>query len=182
MNLCTDTALVSNYIDGDERAFAEIVGRYHNSLWWTARRLVATDFDAQDVLQEAYLRAAMNLKNYRAESSLKTWLHQLVRNASYDYRQVRYRTTEIALVDDADADIPHATYDPLSALDLTLTLASALSRLNEQQRAILIMVDILGHTIYQTAENLGISSGTLKSRRSRAKHYIRRSHPELVGM
>lgn len=182
MTLCTDNALVSNYVSGDERAFAEIVHRYHHSLWWTARRYAPTDIDAQDILQEAYFKAALNLRHYRAEASLKTWLHQLVRNAGYDYRKHRYRNVEIALIDDASADLPHPSHDPLSALDLTLSLASALSRLNEQQRAVLIMVDILGYTIYHTARELKISDGTLKSRRSRAKYYLRRDHPELVGM
>lgn len=177
----TDTALITKYVRGDDRAFAEIVQRYHHSLWWTARRHVTCDLDAQDILQEAYLRAALGLHHYRSEASLKTWLHQLVRNASYDYKRPRYRE-EIALIDDTGADIPHPTYDPLAALELTLTLASILDRLSEQQRAILIMVDILGHTIYQTADNLGMTSGTLKSRRSRAKRFIRRHHPELVGM
>lgn len=182
MTLCTDTALIRNYIGGDERAFAQIVQRYHHSLWWTARRMALSDFDAQDILQEAYFRAALNLHHYRSECSLKTWLNQLVRNASYDFRKSRYRLQEIALFDDPNAELPHPSYDPIDAMDLTLTLASVLARLSDQQRAILNMVDILGFTIYHTAREMGISSGTLKSRRSRAKRHIRRHHPELVGM
>lgn len=178
----TDELLVSRYIRGDDHAFAQIVKRYHHSLWWTARKYVTSDYDAQDILQEAYLRAALNLQHYRADSSLKTWLHRLVLNASYDYRRARYRNDEISILDDATAEIPEITYDPLGALDLTLTLASVLARLSEQQRHILIMMDILGFTLDRAAHDLGISSGTLKSRRSRAKRTIRTRHPELVGM
>ncbi|MEJ5997971.1 sigma-70 family RNA polymerase sigma factor [Corynebacterium sp. H130] len=182
MQLCSDYALVNKFIRGDEKAFAEIISRYHHSLWWTARKTVFTDFDAQDILQEAYLSAALNIHHFRADASLKTWLHRLVLNASHDFRRSRYRIDETVIFDDEDADIPHLTYDPLSAMDLTLTLVSVLGKLNERQRLILIMVDVLGYTIYHTAADLGISAGTVKSRRSRAKHIIRSRHPELVGM
>ncbi|QMV84271.1 sigma-70 family RNA polymerase sigma factor [Corynebacterium hindlerae] len=175
-----DQTLVTDFIAGDDAAFAQIIHRYHHSLWWTARKYVRSDFDAQDVLQEAYLRAALGLRHYRADCSLKTWLHRLVLNASHDYRTARYRSNELSLLDDHTYDFPHPTYNPLDSLDLTLTLINVLHKLNDDQKTILFMVDVLGYTIYRTADDLGISSGTLKSRRSRAKSYIRAKHPELV--
>lgn len=180
MTLCTDDVLVAQYLGGDGEAFATIVRRYHHSLWWTARRHVACDYDAQDVLQEAYLRAALNLQHFRADCSLKTWLHQLVRNASHDYRTTRYRRSEVSLLDDDGIDFPHPTYDPLESLDLTLTLTTVLQRLTSDQARVLIMVDFLGNKMCSSAAHLGISLGTLKSRRWRAQSYIRSNHPELV--
>lgn len=182
MKLSTDHTLVTKYICGDERAFAEIIARYHHSLWWTARRHVSTDYDAQDILQDAYFNAALNMHHYRAEASLKTWLRRLVLNASHDHRRRRYRTEETAIFDDQDVTIPHQTYDPISALDLTLTMATILSCLNEHQRQALIFVDLLGHTIHTAAKEMEVSAGTIKSRRSRAQRIIRTRHPELVGM
>lgn len=182
MNLSTDQHLVSMYIRGDDAAFGEIVQRYYGSLWWVARKNVTCDFDAQDILQEALLRASQGLHRFRADCSLKTWLHRLVVNASYDYRTTRYRLSELSLLDDATAEIPHRTYDPLAALDLTLTLSMILAKLSDQQRTVLVLVDLLGFTIARTAEDLGISTGTAKSRRARAQQYIRARYPELVGM
>ncbi|MEJ5928491.1 sigma-70 family RNA polymerase sigma factor [Corynebacterium sp. H128] len=182
MTVCTDQTLVSNYIGGDEQAFAEIVHRYHHSLWWAARRQVNTDHDAQDILQEALFRASRTMHMFRADCSLKTWLHRLVSNASYDFRRCRYRSAELLLIDDEAADIPQRTYDPLSALDLTLTLSNVLLRLNENQRRVLLMVDLLGFTVRRAATDLGVSIGTLKSRRSRAMQHLRAHQAELVGM
>ena len=78
----SDEELVDAFIEGDNKAFSTIVERHRTRLTTVARRYTRNDHDAQDVVQEAFLRASCNLHSYRRESALSTWLHRLVKNLS----------------------------------------------------------------------------------------------------
>ena len=75
----SDEELVDAFIEGDNKAFSAIVERHRKRLTTVARRYTRNEYDAQDVVQEAFLRASCNLHNYRRESALSTWLHRLVK-------------------------------------------------------------------------------------------------------
>ncbi|MDU0479515.1 sigma-70 family RNA polymerase sigma factor [Staphylococcus chromogenes] len=169
----TDYQLVNAFICGEDGAFTEIVHRYHRAMWWVARRYAHCDHDIHDILQEAFFRASQKLHNFREDCSLKTWLYRLVSNAGYD----AYYRKQIPVDLTDDGELPEVGYDPMHVWELSFSVQRALFRLRPEQRVVLFLVDLLGHTVPQAAQLTGMPAGTVKSRRARARREMR----ELVA-
>ncbi len=171
----TDRDLVSAYVGGDTRAFTTIVERHRTRLLWVARRYAKNEDDAQDILQEAFLKASRNLHTYRAEATLSTWLHRLVMNSGWDFAHHR-RHREHMILD--DGVIPHEfnvrlSHDPTRSLDLGLELRQSMAKLRPDQRTALLLIDVVGYSVDHVARREGVRPGTIKSRRSRAREVLR---------
>lgn len=171
----TDGGLVAAYIDGDLKAFTTIVERHRARLLWVARRYGHNEDDAQDILQEALFRASYSLHTWRHESSLSTWLHRLVMNSGWDFRNHRVQVEAPTLDDGA---LPHdinplLAADPIGRSEDMLHLHESLGRLHPDQRRALWLIDIEGYTIGHVAKQEGVQPGTIKSRRNRAREALR---------
>ncbi|MGV0341555.1 sigma-70 family RNA polymerase sigma factor [Corynebacterium mastitidis] len=171
----SDSQLVMAYLAGEAAAFAEIVARHGARLLWVARRYGRNEHDAHDILQEALLRASQNLHTFRREAKLSTWLHRLVANSGYDFAHHRHLREVPTLDDDRvprDADTRLA-YDPVGGVDTRLALQAALARVRPDQAAALVLIDAAGYSVAHVAALEGVSPGTVKSRRARAKVALR---------
>ncbi|AGF73797.1 sigma-70 family RNA polymerase sigma factor [Corynebacterium halotolerans] len=171
----SDRALVSAYVAGDMRAFTVIVERHRARLLWVARRYARNEDDAHDILQEALLKASRKLHTYRAESTLSTWLHRLVMNSGWDFAHHRSHREQTTLDDDV---VPHEfnirlSYDPTRHLDQTMLLRQAMAKLRPDQRAALLLIDVAGYSVSHVARREGVRPGTIKSRRARAREFLR---------
>lgn len=171
----TDGRLVENYIGGDLRAFTEIVERHRARLLWVARKYGHNEDDAQDILQEALFKASCNLHTWRHESSLSTWLHRLVMNTGWDFRNHRRQVETTTLDEEA---VPHEinlrlSIDPIRQREVILQLREALDRLRPDQRTALWLIDVVGYSVAHVAEQEGVPPGTIKSRRARARTALR---------
>jgi RNA polymerase sigma-70 factor, ECF subfamily len=170
----TDSQLLAAHVAGDRHAFGLLVTRHRNRLWAIALRTMRNPDDAADALQDAYISAFRRAGSFRGEAAVTTWLHRVVVNACLDrLRTMKSRATE-PLPDDLDraqvlgvAGLP----DPLEVLERQSMVAAALGQLNPDQRAALILVDMEGYSVEETAQILGCAVGTVKSRcaRGRAK-------------
>lgn len=171
-----DATLLSDHVDGDPEAFAVLIHRHRDRMWAVAMRTIRQPDDAAEALQEAYIHAFRRAGSFRGEAKVTTWLHRIVVNACLDrIRRNKVRRTE-ALPDDDDrmaemaADEVVAT-DVLEAKELQAQVSSALGKLNPDQRAALVLVDMDGYSVHEAAQMLGCAPGTIKSRcaRGRAK-------------
>lgn len=170
-----DGELVTAYVAGDMKAFSEIVERHRTRLLWVARKYGNNDDDADDIVQEALLRASLKLHTYRHESTLSTWLHRLVMNSGWDFLNHRSQV-EISTLD--DDSVPHEinlrlSVDPIRQREVALHLEEAMAKLRPDQRSALWLIDIAGYSVAHVAEHEGVRPGTIKSRRSRAKDALR---------
>lgn len=173
----TDEDLVHDFLDGDTAAFRRIVQRHRSRLTNVARRYAANEDDAQDIMQEAWLKASTSLGTYRSEAKLTTWLHRVVANKGYDFVTNKARR-EQPLLDDADTTHRYSeqlVHDPYDQVDRTMLLNQVIASLPEHQRTALILVDMLGHDLDSAAAELGVQTGTVKSRRARARTALRGS-------
>lgn len=175
-----DRRLVADYIGGDIKAFSSIVEKHRARLLWVARKYGHNEDDAQDILQEALFRASCNLHTWRHESSLSTWLHRLVMNSGWDFRNHRRQVEVTTLDDDAlPHDInPKLASDPIGRREDLLHLHESLAKLHPDQRTALWLIDIEGYTIGHVARQAGVQPGTIKSRRNRAREALR---AEMAG-
>jgi RNA polymerase sigma-70 factor (ECF subfamily) len=161
--------LIERVIAGDEAAFRHAFRQHTPTMYGVAVRLLAGNVaDAEDAVQEAWLRGVRGLSRFRAESSLRTWLVGIAIRCALEICRSRPRGGEMAKLEEASATLPHAD---LERMDLERVVAA----LAAGYRHVLVLHDVYGYTHAEIGELLGIDEGTSKSQLSRARQIIRRS-------
>ena len=161
----SDRALLADHVAGRAGAFDELVLRYAERLWLLAFRMLDHREDAADAVQETFVSALRGAHRYRGESEVSTWLHRITVNACLD-RIRRRRTRAVESLTGHDLPAPRDGIDD----HLTrLTVADALATLPDGQRLAVVLVDVHGFSITETAAVLGVREGTIKSRCARAR-------------
>ncbi|GAA3860194.1 RNA polymerase sigma factor SigM [Saccharothrix violaceirubra] len=166
----SDADLIAAHAAGDPHAFSELVKRHRDRMWAVALRTLRDPEEAADALQEAFISAFRAAAGFRAESQVTTWLHRIVVNACLD-RMRRRQTRPTVPLPEAGPGEPVAPRDAMAERETRLVVQAALNELPEEQRAPIVLVDVEGYSVAETAQLLGIAEGTVKSRcaRGRAK-------------
>lgn len=167
-----DDELLARHVDGDPDAFSELVNRHRDRLWAVALRTLGHPEDAADALQNALLSAHRGAAGFRGGSAVTTWLHRIVVNACLDRIRRRAARPAASGMDEQTLDVlaqGSALADPGTDKDTALDVLAALRTLAPEQRAVLVLVDMLGYPVADTAAILGISPGTVKSRCARGR-------------
>lgn len=182
-----DHALVERFKSGDATAFDQLVSRYWARIYAMVSQLLRNHQDAEEVTQDAFIRAHRGLGNFRGESAFSTWLYQIATNLArnrYWYWWRRKRDQSISLDAPLGADNEGTIADLLPAEqetpeDATVTqefvhrVAECMDELSEKHREILILRNVQNLAYEEIAEILGISVGTVKSRIARARESLR---------
>jgi RNA polymerase sigma-70 factor, ECF subfamily len=153
--------------DGDERAFRELYRRHTPRLYLLVLRLLGySDMDAEDVVQETWVRAIRELAGFRWESALGTWLSAIGCNVARDQlRKVKRR-------DEKEQSPGIASWIALQPPE-QVDLEQAIRRLPEGYRTVLVMHDLEGFTHEEIGTALGIAPGTSKSQLFGARRSLR---------
>jgi RNA polymerase sigma-70 factor (ECF subfamily) len=165
-----DRALLRAHVAGDAEAFGTRCARHRDRLWAVALRTTGDPEEAADALQDAVLAAFRRAESYRGDAAVTTWLHRIVVNACLD----RLRRRRVRLAEPLD-EVPDGV-DP-SALPADVAVdaerrtlvRAALDTLPAEQRAALVLVDMEGYSVDETARILDCAPGTVKSRCSRGR-------------
>lgn len=172
----TDRQLAADYSAGDTRAFKVIVKRHRQRMYFVARNYARNDHDAQDIVQEALLRASRSLHTYRGEAQLSTWLHRTVTNVALDHQRRASRREQTVSYDDEtiiSQDYNRLlAHDPTATLEQFLALRQAVAQLPAAQQKALVLIDVYGMSVEHAARELGVRPGTVKSRRYRAREAV----------
>ena len=164
----SDGALVSAAIGGGEAAFRELFRRHTpHLLQFVSRVLGQSAGDAEDVVQDTWLRAYPALVTFRNESSFSTWLCSVGLRAALDsMRRGKRRSSEFLLEDDdAPIELPHH--------EERMDLEKAIAALSPGYRTILVLHDVEGFTHEEIALQLGIAPGTSKAQLFKARRVMR---------
>jgi RNA polymerase sigma-70 factor, ECF subfamily len=178
----SDAELLQRHVAGDPDAFGELFQRHRDRLWAVAIRTLGDPEEAADALQDAMIAAFRRADSFRGDSAVTTWLHRIVVNAALDRMRRRAARPTAAGQDeealDALATSGRPLSDPSGTTDTSLDVQAALRTLVPDQRAALVLVDMLGYSVADAADVLGVSEGTIKSRaaRGRAKLLPRLAH------
>ncbi len=147
-----------------ERAFALILDKYQERLYWHIRRMVGSHEDADDVFQNTMIKAFRGIKNFQSKSTLLTWLYRIASNESITFLNKRKKKTVLS-IDNSDLALSErlpADEGVLSA-DAEQILEKAIACLPEKQRAVFVM-RYYDEMPYQEMEKvLGTSVGGLKA-------------------
>jgi RNA polymerase sigma-70 factor (ECF subfamily) len=168
----SDADLLRMHIDGDSDAFGTLFKRHKDRLWAVAIRTLGDPEDAADALQDAMVSAFRRASSFRGDSAVTTWLHRIVVNACLDrMRRRAARPTASGPAEDAlDAMASgRPLSNPSGATDTAMDVMAALRQLVPDQQAALVLVDMLGYSVSDAAQVLGVSEGTVKSRAARGR-------------
>jgi len=161
---------------GNPDAFGRLFLRHRDRLWAVAIRTLSDPEEAADALQDAMISAFRRAGGFRGDSAVTTWLHRIVINACFDRMRRKAARPAAGGADERTLDllaIGQATPDPSAASDVSLDVQSALRTLPPDQHAALVLVDMLGYSVADAAEILGVSQGTVKSRCARGRARLR---------
>ncbi|MDX6620063.1 MAG: hypothetical protein QOK36_2449 [Gaiellales bacterium] len=171
-----ESGLVAAARAGDERAFAELVDPYRRALEVHCYRMLGSLHDAEDVAQEAMLKAWRSLDRFERRSSLQTWLYRIATNACLDELARRPRRAEVAIDPYPDARLADAgspVVDPAARYaqreGIELAFLTSIQRLSGRQRAVLLLRDVLGWSAAEIAELVGGSVAAVNSSLQRAR-------------
>jgi RNA polymerase sigma-70 factor (ECF subfamily) len=168
----SDTDLLRRHVQGDTEAFGLLFLRHRERLWAVSLRTLGDQEEAADALQDAMISAFRRAADFRGDSAVTTWLHRIVVNACLDRIRRRAARPAASGMDEQTLDTlaqGSALADPGIDKDTALDVLAALRTLAPEQRAALVLVDMLGYPVADTAEILGISAGTVKSRCARGR-------------
>lgn len=173
-----DADLVTAAAAGDRDAFDELVRRHQRAIVNLARAMTGGAADAEDLAQEAFVRAWKSLRQFRGESAFHTWLHGIALNVirTHRGRMARLRRLLFERPPDADIDpVELASVDERTDERLALRdgIDRALAQLPDDLRAAIVLRDVLGFEYREIAETLGVPIGTVESRIFRARQRLR---------
>jgi len=159
---------------GDAEAFAFLVETYETSVYRLALRMCGNSHDAEEVAQEAFVAAWKGLPSFRGESKFSSWLYQLTSNAAIDFlrREKRHRGAT-PIEDEVELAAPGTPQQAAEEAELRQALQQALAQLTPEHRQIFLLRQMQQMSYEEIGRLLGLESGTVKSRLSRAKKQLR---------
>jgi len=177
-----DQFLVERFSRGDEAAFETIVGRYSADVAALANRLLGWPGEVEDVTQDIFFAAFLGLKNFRRQSSLKTWLFTITINRcrSYRYRRMLHRRQLSWAADEVRSpSIRTAADNPMNAetFDSVRRVVAAMPAKYREPVVLRYLQELETDEISQI---LGISRNTLNVRLSRARKRLQQELAELM--
>jgi RNA polymerase sigma-70 factor (ECF subfamily) len=159
-----------------EKAFKELLDLYQERLYWHIRKLVITHENANDVLQNTFLRVYKSLPRFRQQSSLHTWLYKIAYNESLRFLDKNKKTRSMSTEELPDKYLMDRVEDSyFDGDEVQLKLHRVLTRLSEKQRRIFQMKYYDDLKFREIAEILEIKEGTIKSSYYNSARFIEKN-------
>lgn len=184
-----DLRLVELLRAGDAQGYEELLTRFQQPVHALALRLLDDPSEAADVVQEVFLKVFRNVRSFRGQSSLKTWIYRITVNEAHNARRwfFRHRRREVELDSEPEetrnwkdtiADDSLSPFDVAFEREQHVMIQAALDKLSPIFREAVVLRDITDLSYEEIAEVLNVSLGTVKSRILRGREALR---AELAG-
>ena len=184
-----EAALVKRVQARDEMAFREIVERYQSKIFSIIYGILRNRNDAEDIAQQVFAKIYFSIKNFDFRSSLLTWIYKITVNECYDYlrkKRVRklvyesdFSEEDAQRMEAAEPAVdPHAPIDTrLAQRDLVMKL---LSKLSEEDRSLMLLKEVEGHSVEELAQMTGLNENTIKVKLFRTRQKLLRAASRLT--
>jgi RNA polymerase sigma-70 factor (ECF subfamily) len=191
-SILDEIELVRHARAGESAAFRVLMQRGNQRLYRIARSIVRDDGEAEDVLQESYVRAFTNLATFRGDASIYTWLTRIVLNEANGRLRKRRHVVEVGEIEAApnrgahvvifsNVDAAVTPESDASRMQVRRMLESAIDELPADFRLVFMMRDVEGCTVAETAASLNLREETVKTRLHRARRALRRVLSERLA-
>jgi RNA polymerase sigma-70 factor (ECF subfamily) len=171
LDAMSERELVARAKDGDVAAFEALYRQHEKRIYGLCLRMVADPSRAEDLTQEAFVRAWQKLGSFHGQSAFGTWLHRLTVNVVLGAIRSRSRRKDFAVANEELHIVPDPR--PAPALESGIDLTRAISELPPKARVVFLLHDVEGLKHGEVAEALGIAIGTSKAHLHRARQILR---------
>jgi RNA polymerase sigma-70 factor, ECF subfamily len=178
----SDEEVVARVLAGDSSLFEILMRRYNQRLFRVARGILADDGEAEDVMQEAYVRAFRELAKFRGEARFSTWLTRIACHEAL--ARARKRRRLVSIGGGEPPDPPAETAGPereMENRELHAVLREAVEILPDPLRTVFCLREIEGLSTEETGDALGLTVENVRVRLHRAKRSLRQSLDERIG-
>lgn len=170
-------------LKGDQNAFAEIVELYKDKVFQLCYRMLGNSYEAEDMAQEAFIRAYVNIDRYNINKKFSTWLYRIATNLCIDRIRKKkpdyYLDAEVAGTDGltmysqiaADVVLPE---DEVTSMELQVQIQKEISKLPEKYRSVIVLKYIEELSLNEISEILELPLGTVKTRIHRGREALRK--------
>jgi RNA polymerase sigma-70 factor (ECF subfamily) len=174
---------IKQVLKGDQNAFGEIVEIYKDKVFQLAYRMLGNRHEAEDIAQEAFIRAYVNIQSYNINLKFSTWLYRIATNLCIDRIRKKkpdyYLDAEVAGTEGLTmySQIPSKTSlpeDDVESLELQDTIQRAISKLPEKYRSVIVLKYIEELSLNEISEILDMPLGTVKTRIHRGRETLRK--------
>ena len=178
----SDEEVVERVVAGDTSLFEILMRRYNQRLFRVARAILADDAEAEDVMQDAYVRAFRELAGFRGEARFSTWLTKIACYEALARARKRRRLVPIEGGEPADSTAPDSGPErEMENRELQTVLRDAVEVLPDPLRTVFCLREVEGLSTEQTADLLGLSSENVRVRLHRAKLSLRQTLDTRIG-
>lgn len=164
--LSTDEVIVERALTGDAEAFGEIVRRWERRIFALTYGMLGREEDARDATQETFLAAFRNLRGFRGEAKVSSWLHRIAVNQCISRQRRSKVRSESAFEDETSFPTP-VSYSPVHVVEgrqETLAVRRAINSLPVELRQVVVMKEFEELTFREIADALDLPLSTVKSR------------------
>jgi RNA polymerase sigma-70 factor, ECF subfamily len=171
-----DTALAAACRSGDLRAYERLYSLHGARMKNLARNILGSAMDAEDAVQETFLKVQRGIASFRGQSSFVTWTFRILVNTCYDARRSRLRKKEVAADDEQQRDDAAPRPEPHAAVahpSLRMALERALAKLTRHQRDVFLLYEVEGFRHAEISSMLEISEAASKNTLFQAKKSLR---------
>jgi RNA polymerase sigma-70 factor, ECF subfamily len=185
-----EAAIISRILSGERELFHVLIRPYERGLYLAAYSIVLNEADAEDIAQDAVIKAFKGLKNFRGEARFSTWLMAIALNEA----RSRWRKTsgvQMDFLSDCEdsgdytpavlADWRYIPSKELERKELRQALREAIAKLSPEYREVLILRDVRGLSINETAAATGVNEGLVKVRLFRARLAMQKLLAPMLG-
>jgi RNA polymerase sigma-70 factor, ECF subfamily len=185
----SDAAQVAQTLAGNQEAFRPLVERYSQRLFRLAYRITGSENDAEDLVQETFLKAYRNLGKFEARSNFGTWLYRICANSSLDQRRRQRPKGEVQELDNPDKalsadDLTNPSPSPerlVLSLEVQQEMEAAIQQLTPTERTAFALRHHEGLSIEEISEVLGLRISATKNAVFRGVQKLRRALAPLAG-
>ena len=178
-----ETILIQKSQRGDMDAFEQLLLRYEKKVYTIAYKYMGNAEDASDLAQEALIKAYQSIGTFRGESSFGTWIGRITANKCLDELRKRKKLQTTSLDEELELEEGSVQKEIVSERDTpeqhTIRqetvhyVQQKLQQMKEEDRMVLVLRELEGHSYEDIADMLNCSLGTVKSRISRARNYLK---------
>ena len=187
----SDAAVVAQVLAGDKDAYRRLVERHTRSIYGVAYRMTGNEQDAEEILQETFLRAYKSLRSFELRSSFSTWLYRIAVNRCLDFLKAKkmtdaYQISEEPGGEENEKEIQVATSNPgpdrlLLSAEARQKIGHAISLLTPAERVAFTMRHMEGKSIEEISKTLNVRTSAAKNSIFRAVQKIRKELEPLVA-
>lgn len=171
--------LVEKAIEGDIESFEKLIQNHQKFAYNVALKYLKDPVDAEDITQEALIKAFKYLKNFKKNSKFSTWLYRIVINTCKDELRKKSKTEKNISMDNDDSyvsEVEDHSYEPLKSIEkheVSKNIQSAIEQLKINYKEVIILCDIKDYSYEEISEILEVPIGTVRSRISRGRKKLR---------